>query len=319
MKNFKKFLSAILPGLIVLALVSCEKNDNDTKCLIQSRTDYELVFVDDYGETDSLESFYSFSYDANGKLNWLDMDHSLFDDLDYILFFYDNNGKLKKTEEHYESFVSKTLFTYEDYKVTGEKWLIYDNENPNPMDVKEVYKLNNLGEIVKINHYQKYNEEWRLLLYQDNVWQNGNLVKAETYYHSSKYKEDPEKFSTKSINPFTGKIIFEEKENIFDPQSINNNFVKIYTHEITYDDKNNPFFEPHYALGYTYLMGPLSNNTNNELSATMIIHSSDIGPYRYTFSYEYNLFDYPTGSKVYLEKDNDSTLNQISNIVYDCD
>ncbi len=319
MKNFKKFLSAILTGFIVLAFVSCEKNDNDTKCLIQSRTDYELVFVDDYGETDSLESFYSFSYDANGKLNWLDMDHSLFDDLDYILFFYDNNGKLDKIEEHYDSYISKTLFTYEDYKVTGEKWLIYDNENPNPMDVKEVYKLNNLGEIVKINHYQKYNEEWRLLLYQDNVWQNGNLVKSETYYHSSKYKQDPENFSTKPFYPFTGKFILKEKENIIDPQSINNNFVKWLTHEITYDDKKNPFFEPHYALGYTYLMGPLSNNTNNELSVTMFIHSSDIGPYRYTFSYEYNLFDYPTGSKVYLEKDNDSTLNQISNIVYDCD
>jgi len=322
MKNFKNFLSAILTGLIVLAFVSCEKNDNGAgngaKCLIQSKTDYYL-----FG-TDTLKNSYSFSYNANGMLSRVDMVHSLYeDDLDYFLFFYDNTGKIEKIEEHYESFITKTLFTYENNKVTGERWIIYDNENPKPKGRKFVYELNNAGEIVKINDYLKYNEEWQLMHYQDNEWQNGNLVKAETY-HTNKYKKDPGKFFTKPINPFTGKLISDEKENIFDPRNMNNNFVKQFTYEVTYDNKNNPFFEPHYALRYTFLTGlghfPSSpDNTNNELSAITTIHSSDdIYTYTYTFSYEYNLFRYPTGSNVYLENDNDTTLIRISNIVYDC-
>lgn len=288
----------VVISLLAMSLfASCDKDENsdtsDTKCLISNLNDtWEVACNED---TDSSSRQISFTYDADDRLSKWE-----WDDGDYILFEYNSNGKLVQIEELWDGQVDYLHFTWEGHTVTRQR---YVGDEPGPSKV--IIEFNSNDEIVRVDGYYKYDQEWVLEWYDMYTWQNGNVVKVEAYYiadwEKSKVVERREKPRKGIINK---NHLFADKtvagQNI---ESAGGDFVPELITTYTYDDKHNPF-SLHQALGLWDLWSPLFQSKNNVVLWIETGTSEDNeDTWTATLQYEYNAQDYP--GKLIIEAGDD--------------
>lgn len=279
---------AVISLLAISLFASCGKDDNsdpsDPKCLISGLTDTWEVVCDGFTESGSRQI--NFIYDSNDRLSKWE-----WDDGDYILFEYNSNGKLIKTEEHFEDEVYYQHFTWEGNKVTRQT---YWGDEPNPSKI--IIELNGNEEVVRVDGYYKYDEEWFLVWYDMYTWQNGNIVKVEEYYIDDGEKIAEIQSRKRSRKGMLSNPNLHEDENVAGQKlkSTGGDFVLENILTFTHDDKRNPF-SLHQALGLWDLWSPLFQSKNNVVSWTQTepLEGGE-DTWFATIQYEYNVQDYPS-------------------------
>lgn len=298
LKKIKTNSILVVISLLVISLfASCDKDDNggssDPKCLISTLNITWKEVCD--GETDSDNGIISLTYDSNDRLSKWE-----WDDGEYLLFTYNSNGKLVKIEEHWDNDVDYLHFTWEGNKVTRQ-WYWGDE----PSSSKRIIEFNSNDEIVRVDGYYKYDEEWVHTRYIIYNWQNGNLVKIEAYYRDDwKKSAEVERKGKNRKGTFTKeRLREEEKVTELKLKSTSNDFVLKYTTTFTHDNKHNPF-SMHQALGLLELGGDLFHSKNNVVSISEVEnYEGEEYTWSETFQYEYNAQNYP--SKLIIEEDED--------------
>lgn len=307
MKLEKIKTNSILVVISLLAIslfASCDKDDKDDnddssqpKCQISTLNIAWEEFCE--GETESGNEIISFSYDSNDRLSKWE-----WDDGEYLLFTYNSNGKLAKIEEHWDNDVDYLHFSWDGNKVTRQ-WYWGDE----PSSSKRVIEFNNNDEIVRVDGYYKYVDEWVHSSYSIYTWQNSNLVKIEEYYNDDwKKSAEVDRKGKNRKGTFT-KQRLREYENVVELKQINtsNDFVLGYTKTFTHDNKHNPF-SIHQALGLWELGHFLFHSKNNVVSWFEVEnYEGEEYTSSETFQYEYNAQNYP--SKLIIEEDEDEDCN----------
>ncbi len=309
------FMLIVISLLAISLFASCDKDENggtsDPICLISNLNIVWEEVCD--GETWSDNEIIQFSYDSDDRLSKME-----WDDGEYLLFFYNSSGKIVKIEERWDSDeVDYLHFTWDGNKVTRQ-WYWGDE----PSSSKMIIEFNSNDEIVRVDSYYKYDEEWFHAYYGIFNWQNGNLVRIEAYWRDGWMKgakfERREKFRKGILskkNLPENNIGNEQK-----PKSTGNDFVLANTSTFTYDDKHNPF-SLHQAIGLWELWSPLFLSKSNVVTWTEVeTYNGEEHTWSETYQYEYNAQNHP--SKLILEEgeENDCYWSQTIEFNYkNCD
>ncbi|MDD4771821.1 MAG: hypothetical protein PHQ26_10145 [Bacteroidales bacterium] len=196
MRHHSKQTAWILFLLPAFALFfSCEKEES-------SAPEHQIARIHDAwysncnGTIEADSSQLNLSYNVYDHLSvWA------WDNEDYNLFTYNDNGKLEGVEEHWMGKVTRIQFSWEGNTVTR-----LSTTNDVPDSVKQVIECNSEQEIVRIDGYNRKDAAWIHAWYELYSWQNNNLTQIERFSNTGNGSFELERTSTftheNSFNPF---------------------------------------------------------------------------------------------------------------------
>lgn len=297
MKTSLKIFALVLFALITVSVTSCKKDKKTgssgppggttgKECILSmiNLVYEEICNGDVYGGSEEIV----ITYDNDGRISKWD-----FGGDEFYQFIYGADGKLHKTEDHWEGDVDYILFTWNGNKVKRQYYWDYGGVYE-PSHYYEILELNSNNEIIRADGYMVYGEDDFHAWYDIYTWSNGNVVQIEEYYNQT-WKQSLKNLKTeinrKSI--FRGKKQNEKPEMPVITDSKNRNFALAYKSTFTYDNKKNPFFNMT-ALKLTWFDDPLILSKNNLVSVTEIEYENgSTNSYTFTVELTYNDDGYP--------------------------
>ncbi|MGE4434020.1 MAG: hypothetical protein AB7D40_08395 [Bacteroidales bacterium] len=196
MRHHSKQTAWILFLLPAFALFfSCEKEESSAPKHQIARI-HDAWYSNCNGTIEADSSQLNLSYNVYDHLSvWA------WDNEDYNLFTYNDNGKLEGVEEHWMGKVTRIQFSWEGNTVTR-----LSTTNDVPDSVKQVIECNSEQEIVRIDGYNRKDAAWIHAWYELYSWQNNNLTQIERFSNTGNGSFELERTSTftheNSFNPF---------------------------------------------------------------------------------------------------------------------
>jgi hypothetical protein len=263
--------------LVFALLLSCEKDDGEQSLIYsmaftQNLCNGEVVNRDDYfsyGESKLLSEWVR----GNGNSS---------------IFEYNSDKKLVKIEE-YNNNNNELLYmylTWDGNKVTRQ-W--YKGDQPSLL--KTILEYNSKNELVRLDSYQKIDDEWIVTGYNIYEWQNGNLVRFESYSPPGEETKAQKTGHDLITDYILSKEIFSlEYKEAVNLKNVVYEFVLNYTLVFTYDNANTPFGR-HRALSLREPNQILFYASRNNVATYTLVNK--VGEAIANFKWEYNDENYP--------------------------
>lgn len=261
--------------LVLIFIMSCNKDESSETLRKYRLAKITLIFKYSTEPDTSISRLF---YTNTGLLHKIETNRELTAECSY------SDGKLVKLSIFDENHVETN---YRSYSWNGNVITI---EYSDIRDYKSIIHLNSDGEVILAESFYKIDGEWIKESYFNYEWDNGNLLKLESYQLRDEYKaKSPAK---KSNNPIFTNLSTEQVCFSLRSPAARLEYNKVYEMKYTFDDKFNPYADFQYSQISHY---PVSHSKNNILTFTLS-HFYEDGSSRdevIRYSYQYNQKLYP--------------------------
>lgn len=273
MRKHMKLTAIALAALFLITLGSCEKEEQEPEqnCII---TGQKTTSTDGNNETVT-NSYYT--YDDAGRL--IEMGGDTY----RIVVTYNEQGKPGRLDFIMDGGAPnwrEITWTDNQAEVT-----FHDSISIQPHPFKHVYIFNG-EQMIRMETHNRFNENnFYLAMYDELTWENGNIVKDETYIVSwakDFLVGDPHDFIRENKWPSTdAQLISKESQS---------DFVLNRTRFYTHDNKKNPRL-PHNNVNQVLWSTVYDFSKNNLTTLDVVPEEGDNSQSNYSFTY--NSSGYP--------------------------
>ena len=233
-------------------------------------------------ETDSIH----FLYNAGNQLIAMVGNQSG----DSISMFYNQDGTISKAEIRGMDDDNYTMM----YAWSGNKLTLTETDYP---DGKAVIDLNSNGQIVRMESWDFYEQQWILGFYIVYTWAENNLISEETWYPAdiSSYF----RYQSKGTPPAGASIKYSPRSVLRNnhlygkTRNLKQDFVREVVVTYTYDNKINPLKD--FQI-YKFSEIAFYSSVNNMISDEIVVYNSSGGieeTYEDSYTFTYNTENYP--------------------------